>query len=73
MIIIKEQQAREAEKMRTMMEGWSLIQGLSTTQGQGQGQTAQIIRLRAPPAWTGQRFEAWRKEIEKWYEENRSP
>ena len=26
-----------------------------------------------PPTWSGQRFDIWRNEVEKWYEENRNP
>ena len=36
-------------------------------------QTAQIVKPRLPPAWSGQRFETWRKDIKKLSEGNRNP
>ena len=51
----------------------NLPQGQGMPQGQGQGQTAQIVKPRLPLTWSGQRFDIWRNEVEKWYEENRNP
>merc|ERR1711984_58329 len=34
--------------------------------------TTQLVKPRYPPGWTGQRFEKWRVEIEKWSANNKA-
>ena len=34
--------------------------------------TTQLVKLRVPPAWIGQKFDKWKQEIEKWKENNRA-
>ena len=36
------------------------------------GGTAQLIKWRLPPLWSGQEFYRWRIEVEKWFNNNRS-
>ena len=36
------------------------------------GQTTQLMKTRFPPTWSGQSFEKWRKEVEKWTQNNKS-
>jgi len=34
--------------------------------------TTQLVKARWPPGWTGQRFDKWRVEIEKWSANNKA-
>merc|ERR1712105_306419 len=34
--------------------------------------TTQLVKARQPPGWTGQKFEKWQKEVEKWQSNNKS-
>ena len=36
------------------------------------GDTTQLVKPRLPPLWSGQEFDRWRLEVEKWYNNNRS-
>ena len=35
-------------------------------------QMTQLVKSRWPPSWSGQKFEKWKLEIEKWTENNKS-
>ena len=30
------------------------------------------MKIRPPPLWSGQKFDRWKVEVERWYENNRS-
>ena len=34
--------------------------------------TTQLVKSRFPPIWSGQDYDRWRIEIEKWYDNNQS-
>ena len=34
--------------------------------------TTQLVKARQPPVWTGQKFEKWRTEVERWDENNKA-
>ena len=34
--------------------------------------TTQLVKSRWPPVWTGQQFDKWKLEVEKWTENNKS-
>ena len=34
--------------------------------------TTQLVKSRWPPGWSGQKFDKWRTEIEKWRQNNKS-
>ena len=34
--------------------------------------TTQLVKSRWPPVWTGQKFDKWKSEIEKWSQNNKS-
>ena len=34
--------------------------------------TTQLVKARFPPIWTGKKFDKWKKEVEKWRENNKS-
>ena len=34
--------------------------------------TTQLVKSRFPPIWSGQKFERWKKEIERWSTNNKS-
>ena len=36
------------------------------------GTTTQLVKSRQPPLWSGQQFNIWRIEVERWYENNKS-
>ena len=36
-------------------------------------ETTQIVKSRFPPNWTGQKFERYREEVEKWTQNNKAP
>ena len=36
------------------------------------GATTQLVKSRQPPLWSGQQFDRWRVEVERWYENNKS-
>ena len=40
--------------------------------GAGDGNTTQLIKSRFPPIWSGQEFDRWRIEVEKWCDNNKS-
>ena len=36
------------------------------------GATTQLVKSRQPPLWSGQQFDRWRIEVERWYENNKA-
>ena len=54
-----EEQEKMSETIKTMMESMEI---------RNQTQTTQLIKSRPPPIWSGQNFEKWRIEIERWFE-----
>ena len=42
------------------------------TPGAMLGATTQLVKSRQPPLWSGQQFDRWRIEVERWYENNKS-
>ena len=40
--------------------------------GVTQGGTTQLVKSRQPPLWSGQQFDRWRVEVERWCENSRS-
>ena len=34
--------------------------------------TTQLVKSRQPPLWSGQQFDRWRIEVERWYENNKA-
>ena len=34
--------------------------------------TTQLVKPRFPPLWSGQEFDRWRIEVEKWFDNNKS-
>ena len=36
------------------------------------GGTTQLVKTRQPPLWSGQKFDRWKVEVERWYENNKS-
>ena len=36
------------------------------------GTMTQLVTPRFPPLWSGQEFDRWRVEVEKWFDNNRS-
>ena len=34
--------------------------------------TTQLVKTRQPPLWSGQKFDRWKVEVERWYENNKS-
>ena len=36
------------------------------------GGTTQLVKPRQPPLWSGQKFDRWKIEVERWYENNRA-
>ena len=32
-----------------------------------QGATTQLVKSRQPPLWSGQKYDRWKIEVEKWY------
>ena len=58
----------QAMTLKTMLE--SVVPQL---QPQPQPQnTTQLVKLRLPPSWIGQKFDKWRQEVNKWKENNKS-
>ena len=45
---------------------------MESIENRTQTQTTQLIKSRPPPIWSGQNFEKWRIEIERWFENNKS-
>ena len=37
-----------------------------------EGGTTQLVKPRQPPLWSGQKFDRWKVEVERWYENNRA-
>ena len=37
-----------------------------------QGGTTQLVKSKQPPLWSGQQYDRWRIEVERWYENNKS-
>ena len=35
------------------------------------GGITQLVKTRQPPLWSGQKFDRWKVEVERWYENNR--
>ena len=35
------------------------------------GATTQLVKTRQPPLWSGQKFDRWKVEEERWYENNK--
>ena len=42
------------------------------TSGVTPGATTQLVKTRQPPLWSGQQFDRWKVEVERWYENNKS-
>ena len=38
----------------------------------GNNQTTQLVKSRFPPLWSGQDYDRWKVEIEKWFDNNKS-
>ena len=36
------------------------------------GGTTQLVKPRLPPLWSGQKFDRWRVEVERWHENSRA-
>ena len=36
------------------------------------GTTTQLVKSRQPPLWSGQQYDRWRIEVERWYKNNKS-
>ena len=36
------------------------------------GATTQLVKSRQPPLWSGQKYDRWRIEVEKWYDNNKA-
>ena len=36
------------------------------------GATTELVKTRQPPLWSGQKFDRWKVEVERWYENNKS-
>ena len=36
------------------------------------GATTQLVKFRQPSLWSGQQFDRWKVEVERWYENNKS-
>ena len=34
--------------------------------------TTQLVKSRQPPLWSGQKYDRWRIEVEKWYDNNKA-
>ena len=34
--------------------------------------TIQLVKPRFPPLWSGQEYDKWRVEVEKWFDKNKS-
>ena len=34
--------------------------------------TTQLVKARPPPLWSGQKFDRWKVEVERWYKNNRA-
>ena len=54
-----------AEAVRLALES-------KVTQGVTPGATTQLVKTRQPPLWSGQKFDRWKVEVERWYENNKS-
>jgi len=66
---LKERALNEADRAaRTQAE----ILGRVMRDTQEARNTTQLVKPRLPPGWSGQRFDKWRAEIEKWSENNRA-
>merc|ERR1712030_179214 len=46
--------------------------GRVMTETQEARNTTQLVKPRLPPGWSGQQFDKWRAEVEKWNENNRA-
>ena len=42
------------------------------TPGVTPGATTQLVKTRQPPLWSGQKFDRWKVEVERCYENNKS-
>ena len=49
-----------------------IIAEMGPRDGNAANPTTQLVKARWPPIWTGQKFDKWRLEIEKWKENNKS-
>ena len=54
-----------AEKIRLALEG---KEGKAAMPGT----TTQLVKSRQPPLWSGQQFDRWRIEVERWYENSKA-
>ena len=66
-------QVKQAEIQANMLGDTvaRLITGITPREGNTANPTTQLIKARLPPIWTGQRFNKWKVEIEKWNQNNK--
>ena len=53
------------------VEKWKKGTVASGTAGVAGG-TTQLVKPRPPPIWSGQKFDRWKVEVERWFENNRA-
>ena len=71
---IKERAIEEADKQaKTQAEIMShAVRNIVATVEPRNNATTQLVKSRWPPGWSGQKFDKWRIEIEKWNQNNKS-
>ena len=68
----KRENEKEELKIKTMANVVRMtIEGMQT-RGEAQTTMTQITKTKQPPIWSGQLFEKWKIEVERWSENNRS-
>ena len=73
--IWKRQKEIEREKIRAqeMIEAAKVVESNTAPVAAGiAGGTTQLVKSRPPPLWSGQNFDRWKIEVERWYENNRA-
>merc|ERR1712030_48163 len=67
--LVKERAVREADRAADTQ---AQILGRVMRETQEARNTTQLVKPQLPPGWSGQRFDKWRAEVEKWSENNRA-
>ena len=63
----------EKEELKTKAMASTMMMMMEGMQNRGETQaTTQIVKSKQTPLWSGQPFEKWRTEVEKWSENNRA-
>ena len=63
---------QKKEDMRATKIGEYVKIVIETVDKNRPGGTIQLTKPRLPPLWSGQKYDRWKIEVEKWYDNNKS-